>query len=283
MKKFMIIMLVPFLFACGREAKQKAVQLQARNDSLIHQSSQKDIAVKNFINSVNEVQLLLDTIKYRENIIELNTEKLGEGNMSMKARMRKDILSVYNLLLKNKNQLNILYAKLNTSGMKLAEFKSLVDHLQKDIIDNNDEMKVLQDKLAQMNIAVNSANRKIDTLNNLVQVKDQQINMQEQTINTQTTTLNTAYYIMGTNKQLTDEKIEKRGKILSDFNKSVFTKVDIRNLTEIPIDDKKIKVLSNHPGMSYKLVMDGKKVKALDITDEKNFWSNTKYLVIALY
>jgi chromosome segregation ATPase len=282
MKKYIIIMLIPFLFACGREAKQKAAELQIRNDSLIHQTAQKDIAIKDFLNSVNEVQLLFDSIKLRENIIDVNTEKMGEMKSPLKAKMRSDILAIYNQLLKDKNQLQILSAKLKSSGSKLAEFQTLVDRLQKDIAEKDSEMTSLRDRLSQMDIAVNTANQKIDTLNNMVQVKDQQINTQIQTINDQTVAMNTAYYVLGTNKQLADENIIKRGKVLPDFDRSKFTKVDIRNMSEIPITSKKIKLLSNHPTNSYKLLMDGKKVKAIDITDEKRFWSNTKYLIVSL-
>jgi len=76
--------------------------------------------------------------------------------------------------------------------------------------------------------------------------------------------------------------IKGGGKILMDFNRALFTKVDITAITEIPLQNKKIKILSNHPTSSYKLSMDGKIVKAIVITDMKAFWSNTKYLVVQL-
>ncbi len=278
----MVLLLIPFLFACGREAKQKVVELQARTDSLMVKTAQKDSAINDFVSSVNEVQGLLDSIKTKENIISMNTEKMGEMKSSMKARMKSDISAIYDLMLKDKQQLDALSRKLKASGAKLTEFQKLIDHLQQDIADKDNELATLRDKLAKMDIAVNTANQKIDTLNNIVQTQGQQINSQAQTINEQTTTINTAYYILGTNKQLVQEKILKNGKLLPDFNRSLFTKVDIRNISEIPVDSKKAKVISNHPSTSYKLQMDGKKVKALDITDEKAFWSNTRYLVVVI-
>jgi len=38
MKKYIVILMIPFLFACGRAAKEKAAELQTRNDSLLHQN-----------------------------------------------------------------------------------------------------------------------------------------------------------------------------------------------------------------------------------------------------
>jgi hypothetical protein len=68
--------------------------------------------------------------------------------------------------------------------------------------------------------------------------------------------------------------------LLSDFNKALFTKVDIRKLTEVSILSKKAKVMSNHPTASYKLVGDKKIIQSLQISDYKAFWSNVRYLVI---
>ena len=64
------------------------------------------------------------------------------------------------------------------------------------------------------------------------------------------------------------------------FNKTLFTKIDIRNVTEISILSKKAKILSSHPSSSYKFSGDKKIIQALKINDYKAFWANSKYLVI---
>lgn len=68
--------------------------------------------------------------------------------------------------------------------------------------------------------------------------------------------------------------------MLSDFNKTLFTKIDTRNVTEISILSKKAKILSSHPSSSYKFSGDKKIIQALKINDYKAFWANSKYLVI---
>jgi hypothetical protein len=282
MKKYLVFLMIPLFMACGREAKMKVAELQAKTDSLIQKSTQKDVEITDFMNSVNDVQGLLDSIKTKENIISMTTQQMSEANAPMKNKLRRDITAIYDQMLKDRHQLSLLTAKLKSSGTKMAEFQKLVDHLQQEIAEKDKDMTSLHDQLSQMDIKVNLAYKTIDTLNNLVQTKDQQINSQVQTINDQTVSLNTAYYILGTSQQLTQQNIIKRGKVLPDFNRTIFKKIDIRNVSEIPIDSKKVKLLSNHPSGSYKLVMDGKKVKALDITDEKGFWSNTKYLILAV-
>ena len=281
MKKYLILLLIPVLFACGRAAKKEAEAMKAKNDSLMAQSMQKDEAINEFIATVNDIQGTLDTIKMKENIINLSTNKTGELKLSAKDQIKTDITSIYMLMGKNKKEISDLTRKLKSSNMKVTELQKLVDRLQKDIADRNVEIEALRDKLAKLNIVIETANLRLDTLSNVVKAQSGKLNEQQQTLAQQDAALNTAYYIIGTEKDLKKNGVIGKGdKLLSDFNKTLFTKVDIRKLTEVSILSKKAKVISNHPTSSYKLVGDKKIIQSLRITDYRAFWSNVKYLVI---
>jgi predicted nuclease with TOPRIM domain len=251
------------------------MELQVQNDSLKHQTELQDSSINSFMASVNEVQELLDSIKTREHLISENTQKMGEMTPSMKARMRSDITAIYALLLKDQARLRAASRKLKSSGIKLDEMQKLVDRLQQEVTAKDADLASLRKQLSSLNIDLAAANQQIDTLNTVVQ-------NQTQTINDQTTALNTAYYVLGTSRQLKDDNILKSGKILADFNRSPFTKVDIQKVSQIEVGSKKARILSNHPSTSYKMVMDGKLVKAIQIIDPKAFWSNTRYLVVEI-
>ena len=281
MKKYLILLLIPVLFACGRAAKKEAEAMKAKNDSLMAQTMQKDEAINEFIATVNDIQGTLDTIKMKQNIINLSTNKNGELKLSARDQIKSDITSIYMLMEKNKKELSDLTRKLKASNMKVTELQKLVDRLQKDITDKNTEIEILRDKLAKLNIVIETANLRADTLSNVVKHQSSRLNEQQQTLAQQEAALNTAYYIVGTAKDLKKNGIIGKGdKLLSDFNKALFTKVDIRKLTEVSILSKKAKVISNHPTSSYKLVGDKKIIQSLQITDYRAFWSNVRYLVI---
>ena len=281
MKKYLILLLIPVLFACGRAAKKEAEAMKAQNDSLMAQTMQKDEAINEFIATVNDIQGTLDTIKMKQNIINLSTNKNGELKLSAKDQIKSDITSIYMLMEKNKKELADLTRKMKASNMKVTELQKLVDRLQKDITDKNTEIETLRDKLAKLNIIIETANLRADTLSNVVKAQSGRLNEQQQTLAQQEAALNTAYYIVGTSKDLKKNGIiGKSDKLLSDFNKALFTKVDIRKLTEVSILSKKAKVISNHPTSSYKLVGDKKIIQSLQINDYKAFWSNVRYLVI---
>lgn len=281
MKKYLILLLIPVLFACGRAAKKEAEAMKAKNDSLMAQTMQKDEAINEFIATVNDIQGTLDTIKMKQNIINLSTNKNGELKLSARDQIKSDITSIYMLMEKNKKELSDLTRKLKSSNMKVTELQKLVDRLQKDITDKNTEIEILRDKLAKLNIIIETANLRADTLSNVVKSQSGRLNEQQQTLAQQEAALNTAYYIVGTAKDLKKNGVIGKGdKLLSDFNKALFTKVDIRKLTEVSILSKKAKVISNHPTSAYKLVGDKKIIQSLQITDYRAFWSNVRYLVI---
>lgn len=281
MKKYLILLLIPVLFACGRAAKKEAEAMKAKNDSLMAQTMQKDEAINEFIATVNDIQGTLDTIKMKQNIINLSTNKNGELKLSAKDQIKSDITSIYILMEKNKKEIADLTRKLKSSNMKVTELQKLVDRLQKDVTDKNAEVEVLRDKLAKLNIIIETANLRLDTLSHVVKAQSGKLSEQQQTLAQQEAALNTAYYIVGTSKDLKKNGIiGKSDKLLSDFNKALFTKVDIRKLTEVSILSKKAKVISNHPTASYKLVGDKKIIQSLQITDYRAFWSNVRYLVI---
>jgi hypothetical protein len=282
MRKYLILLLIPLFFACGRTAKKEAEALKAKNDSLMAQTMSKDEAINEFIASINDIQGSLDTIKMKEKIINLNTDRTGELKLSAKDQIKSDITAIYSMMEKNKRLLADLTRKLKSSNMKVTELEKLVDRLQKDINAKNTEIETLREKLARLNITIETANLRLDTLTGVVKKQSGTLKEREQIIAAQEAALNTAYYIMGTSKELTKNGVIAKGKILADFNKDLFTKIDIRKVTEISILSKKASVISNHPTSSYKLVGDKKIVQSLQIIDYKAFWTNSRYLVIVL-
>lgn len=74
----------------------------------------------------------------------------------------------------------------------------------------------------------------------------------------------------------------QKGSVLKDgdINKDYFTQIDIRTTKEIKLYSKDADVLTTHPTGSYALDKDDKGLLTLRITNPKEFWSVSKYLVI---
>ena len=100
--------------------------------------------------------------------------------------------------------------------------------------------------------------------------------------------LNTCFYVVGSKKELKDNKIIESGflrktKIMeSDYEKSYFTKADKRSLSVVPLHSKKAKVLSKHPAESYTIETDAHGMKTLKIVNGTRFWEMSNFLIVQI-
>lgn len=293
----MLIPVMIFTMSCNKQ-KEEIARLKAKNDSLLALGFQKDTTVMEFVRAFNEIQSNLDSIKMRENIISQNTNGGTEVQTSAKDQVTGDINAIYMMLQKNREMVENLRAKLKKSeagmagaNIKIAELETMLDNLTRQIEAKDAEIADLKSQLGKLNIKVTDLGNQVNNLNQTVDVLSTDNAAKQKDIEEKTAALNTAYYVIGSTKELKEKKIiTKEGgfigigksKAVSDsFDKTYFTKVDITNLSELPIYKKNVKILTNHPAGSYKLIESGKKsVDKLEILNYSDFWSASKYLVI---
>jgi uncharacterized coiled-coil protein SlyX len=294
MKKLLLLMLIPAMLmtvSCNK-MKEENARLKAKNDSLLALGFQKDTTVMEFVRAFNEIQSNLDSIKMKENIIGQNTKGGTEVQASAREQITGDINTIYQLLQKNRAQVASLQKKLKASNTKNAELEAMIDNLNKSIVEKDAEIAELKDQLGKLNIKVADLGNQVTTLNTNVENLSAENKAKQQALDEKTAALNTAYYAIGTTKDLKEKKIiDKTGgfigigrtkQVSRDIDNSKFTKVDITTFTELPINAKKAVLLSNHPAGSYKLQANDKKmVEKLVILNYTDFWSRSKYLVVA--
>ncbi len=264
---------------CGNDAEKNknplADSLAAVNGNLSGELNQKEAALQEFIASFNEIQENLNAIKEKEKIVTNASEK---GDVKSKSgQIKEDIQSIYDLMAKNKNRIGSLTKKLKESNLKLEGLEKMIENLQNTINLKDTEIADLKAKMEGLNIELSNLNTNYQAV--------------EAESAGKTEMLNTAYYAIGTAKELKDKKVISReggfigiGKtttVNSDFNKEYFTKIDVEQATTINIGAKKAKIVTTHPKNSYRLVGE-KPIEKLEITNPKEFWSASKYLVIVI-
>ena len=100
--------------------------------------------------------------------------------------------------------------------------------------------------------------------------------------------LNEGYYIIASKSKLKELGLVEGGVFSKarlargTFNVSSFTKIDIREVTEIELKSKDAKILSSAPESSYELVKGLDNMLKLVIKDPGAFWSQSKFLVIKI-
>lgn len=285
MKKYLILLVIPALFACNRgEKKQAALADSLKNVNMSIKNELKDkedllntkeSAMAEFITSFNEIQKNLNEIKYKEKII--STSSNGkEIKKTNKDQIIADIQAIYDLLDKNKQKMASLNKKLKNSNLKIEELDMAITNLTNQSNEKEVEISGLKNQLEKLNVDFASLKQRY--------VEEQQI------VAMKTEQLNTAYYAIGSKKDLTKKGlITKEGGFIGlgtarDLSTSLdpnsFTKIDITSTTEIPIHGERVKLISTHPEGSYKLVEGSASIDKIVILDPAKFWSISKYLVI---
>lgn len=272
------------LFSCKDVKESKEYKdLQAQRDSLLMASSASDAQTKEMMDVISEVEANFAKIREAEKYLSTESAQTGEMNQSTKQRVAENFQMINEVLMKNRAQIDQLNKKLASSSSKnttqIAALKTTIDNLTKQLEASATRLTELQGELAKRD-------EKIAALSNDVSSLQQETKSQSETIQTQDKSLHTAYYVFGTSSELKEQKILSGGflqstKVMKDtFNKDYFLKIDIREVTQIPLYAKKAKVWSTHPAGTYQLDKGSDGNLIFRVTDTQRFWSLTKFLVI---
>jgi hypothetical protein len=293
MKKFASLILFVSVIAllstgCTKKYKEEIVRLNAVADSLKNVGSEKDNVTMAYVSGFNSIQSNLDLIKQKEKIISEQASGSLEERKSYEAQINSDIAAINDLLQKNKDLVESLRAQLKSSGKKSAEKTAELEKMIANLTAVNEakdaEIVLLKEDLERKNLMI----RELTT--SLVEAAE--VNKEKNTIiEEQVVEKNTVYYIIGTRKSLQEKNIitkeggfvgiGKSRKMSSDFDKSAFTQVDLRELKSLPVFSKKPKLLSVHPTGSYEF-LGAKSIDSLKIIHADDFWSASKYLVLMI-
>lgn len=265
------------LSGCVKDsAEYKA--LQQTNDSLmaVNQSKEKDL--DNYLRTLNEIADNFDAIAQSESLINKDAQQEALKDDAA-ARINGNLKSMLNALENNKKKIEQLKAINKKFGANNAELQKTLERL---------EVQLQEKTLA------------IDSITGILKQKDERIfaldaevgkltednSMQAAIIAQQNDEMSAAWFVFGTKKELKAQKIITKDGIFSksqvlqaDFNKDYFVKIDIRNTKSIPLYSKKATILTSHPKGSYSIKEENGN-KIITISDPKEFWSISKYLVV---
>jgi hypothetical protein len=269
---------------CTKKYKVEIARLNAVADSLKNVGAEKDNVTMSYVSAFNAIQSNLDQVKQKEKIISEQSSGSMEERKSYEAQINSDIAAINDLLQKNKQMVENLRSQLKASGKRNAELEKMIENLNIVIAEKDAEIATLKEELGRKNLQIN------DLETNLT--KAGEVNKEKTaTIEAQVIEKNTVYYIIGTRKSLQEKNIVtkdggfvgigKTRKVSSDFDKSLFTQVDLRELKSLPVFSKKPKLLSVHPTGSYEFV-GAKTIDSLKILHPDDFWSASKYLVLMI-
>ena len=284
-KLLMMACLAAFVLTGCKDGKTTADNGAIQRDSLNSIIAQKDSELNDMMGTINEIQDGLNQINEAENRVTLL--KNGEG-ATKKQKLKEDVQFIATRMKQNRELIAKLQKQLANSSIQSEQLKKTIENLNKQLEEKEKQMQALREELDKQDIHIMELDETINNLNTKSNRLTSESNRKTEVINAQDKQINTAWYVFGTKKELKNQHIiedvnalTRKFKVMTgNFNKNYFTKVDIRDLSEIKLYSKSAKLLTTHPSSSYNLVRDANKQYILRITNPQIFWSTSKYLVV---
>lgn len=253
-------------------------------DSVTIVAQNQDAELEEICKTIDDVVLGIQAIQAEKEALAVETSGEVELNAASKERVAINMQAISLAIKKYEEKIKKLEAKVKQTStlqniirslkLQLAEKDSEMEALVVSVSEKDAEMqeilnklKLLESENSTLSQDLENATKQVDSQKNIINQKDRQ--------------LNTAYYVIGKQKELTSSGILVKKKISSKLDTKKFTTIDIREVKEINLGTKKkITLLSNHPEGSYQYKEDIDGVKILRIKNIKEFWSQSKYLIV---
>ena len=259
--------------------------LQSQVDSLTSVVEQQAQDLDYYQSCLTIVSEGLDSIAKADSSL-ISITSGNEGTVTRES-VRENLQSYADLLTRQHQRIDDLEQKLGNSSAEVKRMSGLIAMLNKQIAEKEATIQSLREKVELSNFSISMLQGEVNRLSDANAQLTTTVSAQGEAIQAAQEMLNEAYYIVGTSKELKasgilSKKFLGKTKVDADnIDASLFTKIDIRNVTQITVDDKSVTIKSQHPSGSYQVVSDKKSnTSVIQILDEVAFWSLTRYLII---
>lgn len=265
------------------DRQQHATQTDHRADSLTSVIRAKDSLINAVFADINAISDNLLQIRSREQLI--TAAEQDDGVRRPLKRIDADIASIDRLLEENRTKI----ASLERSAARLRAANLRIEGLEKMIGDLNSQIEVRKREIDDLRTQLSQRDEQVEALTETIAEHTARIEDLSDEKTQLENRLNTVYYIVGAEKELRDAQIiDRRGSVGRTLRNdspgtlACFTQADARFLSEIPVDRKKARIISNHPEDSYRMIVDADKItRKLVIIDPERFWESSKILIIS--
>ncbi len=269
----------------NREHKKQLSILEAQKFSFTKQLTARDSVINEWMLTFDEIENNLRTIEEKENLITVNPSD-KEVPKDRKKQILEEIKYINSLLDQNKTKIASLNAQLKQSGGVIKVLQSKVAKLDSLVKQSEIEITGLKTALADKNFEIGQLNSRMTGLQDSLVMKEQKITYQ-------TDELNKAFLASGTYKELkkmglvTREGgflgLGRKEALMENFKDDAFSRINITETKTIPVNSKKVKLISEHPTSSYELIHDNdNKIAYIEIKDPDQFWKISKYAILEI-
>ncbi len=266
--------------ACNRGPSESELALKAESARLQGELQSRDSLIADMTRSFTDIESNLAMIDDREKLL-----KEGNGaelTLDQRKRITRDIQLMNSLVKESRERIDELSKRLDKSKIESSGLRKKLKELDHQLASRDSAMTDMKDQLLAKDFRIEQVNQQLTAI-------ELEIARREATIEQLGDQLNLAYYAIGTEKELEESGVISRsGGVLglgrsSDLNtdamESHFKTVDVRETTRIPLEGKKMELVTEHPNGSYEIVEQDEHLAYLEIKDPVAFWRLSRYMV----
>ena len=287
-KFYVVISMLALATVSCVESSSKYKAAIAQRDSVALQKQNLDSTYSHTLVLLNDIEAGFAEINQNESQMKVNLKGV-EGDANRKERIGAQMMEIKTSMEKNKTKIAELQHLASKKGKANAQLIETIKRLQSELDTKSAQIQSLLAELEQKDIKINELNTTLNEQGKNIAEQSSVIDQQKSTIKGQDTDIHTVWYCVATSKKLKEEKILTGGGLFqpkklsaNELDPKYFTQVDFRNISSIPTNSKKLKLLSLHPQDSYKLLTGDDENITINITNPSKFWSISKYLVVQI-
>lgn len=288
-KFFAIISVFAFIASSCVESSEKYKAVIAQRDSLALEKQAVDSNYNRTITILNDIETGFSEINHSENEMRMNLKGVEGKTTNKRELIAAQMTAIKENIEQNKAKIAELRHLASKNGKANSMLAETIKRLQSEMDAKGLQIQALQTELEQKNIKITELSTTVEVQSKNITEQQTAIEQQKSAIKEQDTNMHTVWYCVGTTKSLIASKVITSGGLFkskkvmdNEFDNSAFTQVDMRNISSIPTNSKKVKILSLHPQSSYNLVTGDDKNITIEIINANKFWSVSKYLVVQI-
>lgn len=268
--------------SCGNQPSSEEV-LKGQVDSLTAALDQRNADYDELDQYLTVISVGLDSITKQESEI-FNTSK--ESSVPNREEIQQKLSHFKETLKEQRERITTLEAQLSNGGKKMQKLQAIVVSLKAQLVEKESQIEELQQEVESKDFTISILSKHMNRLTKRSAEQQELIEQQGKIMQEQDNAINEGFVKIASKSELKKAGLLSGGNLLkkskvdyASIDKSLFQKIDTRVVTEIVIDAKNPKVLTQVPADTYTLVKDGKKT-ILRITNPTRFWNVSKFLII---
>jgi septal ring factor EnvC (AmiA/AmiB activator) len=283
-----ILLLVFAIFSCvgkkvDRNSSIDALKRAAEYSSMANEIDLKSEMDETYRKSLEEIEESLNSIIEMRGIVNRNSIEEGMNKSSSKEKIIEGIQVLNSLLLESERKIEQLKLQVRKGDAESETLNRIINQMERKLENENEKVMTLKAELSKRDYEIEDLTARINELESekyRLMTNYKKIYRESKTV----------YMVEGTSKELKQKGIiDKQGGILSlgsvsvlnrNFSSEYFKEINMEENTMIHIYAKNIKLITEHPTQSYELLQPNDETTFLHITDPKEFWKASRYLVI---